>query len=317
MCETVNRSQPFRINRIQLAGHIFVNICLIPIYLFFALLAVLLALSPLFPARTARANLRTQFASDFFQTFYGTAAVLFHYFLIIIEDFVFWPLGILLIRDNPTAHSMLNAASARAKENSRGLAVLSAHFGNIEVTADALNATLVPLVSEDTPVMALAKPSSFPWATNLLSWYRKLRRIDVIWTNRKDLARAIIQNLRSGRALALLIDQKPSSAGHFQNFFNSPAAFPEGGVEIALRAQVEFVCIASRRLFPGVYTFEASEIRFSDEPLKMQDVIQAYALWLESVIRMSPWQWCWDYRKWSRKPQKSTLKTPAPASDTH
>jgi hypothetical protein len=279
------------------------NIALLPVYSVLFFFTSLLALTRLFPARVARENIHQRWKSDSLSAWFGTSAVLFHYILLVIEDFVLWPLGALVLRDNIESRRNLFDASTQAKRNEKGVAVLSAHFGNIEVTAQAISSCLVQQVSNDLPLMALAKPSRHPAATRLLSWYRAKRKIEVIHTNRKDLVRQLLNAWKQQRAIALLIDQKPAHAGFFTPFLGAPAAFPEGGVEIALRSKCEFVCVASRRMWPGCYTFDGlwlQNVTSNEKPLPA--IVIAYAQWLEELIRQSPWQWCWDYKKWSRKP---------------
>lgn len=287
----------------RLAINLSINALLLPFYIFLFLLTTIIALTPLFPARVARSNLRSKMGATGLGVILGTGAVLFHYVLVVVEDFVFWPIGGLLIRDNPETRAQLESASIYAHENSLGIAVLAAHFGNIEVTGDALALTLKKHVAPSTPIMALAKPSKNLGVTRLLAWYRAKRKIEIIFTNRKDLVRAMLQSFKQGRALALLVDQKPASAGRFVDFFGAPAAFPDGGIEVALRSKSEFICATSRRIWPGCYTFEGQWLqneRLSEEPAEA--ILRSYARWLEDVIALSPWQWCWDYKKWSRQP---------------
>lgn len=233
----------------------------------------------------------------------ATTATLFHYVLILIEDFILWPLGLIVLRENSTSCQEVTTASLRAKSNSIGLTVLSAHFGNIEITAQFLNLLLQGQVTEKQLIIALAKPSRAQFITRLLGWYRGLRGIEVLWTNRKDLVKAMLSALKNGRAIALLIDQNPRLKV-FVDFYGAQSAFPEGGVDIAMRSNCEFVCAASRRIWPGIYTFEGCSLQFSeDSQRRTETVVRLYARWLESVIELSPWQWCWDYRKWSRQPR--------------
>jgi lauroyl/myristoyl acyltransferase len=288
---------------LRLSANILVNFILLPVYLAGFFVCFLLSLSPVFPARTARENFKNRLNLNSPTRILAASAILFHYFLIFIEDFILWPLGLIVLKEHSKACDDVSSASLRAKQKSAGLAVLSAHFGNIEITAQYLNMLLTGHVYDAQKIIALAKPARIPAVTKLLAWYRKLRDIEVLWTNRKDFVKVMMQSLKSGRAVALLIDQKPASQGFFVEFCGAKSAFPDGGVEIAVRSGADFVCAASRRLFPGVYTFEGCSIEFNDNsPRSSETIINSYARWLESVIALSPLQWCWDYRKWSRIP---------------
>lgn len=295
---------PENLNPLRLIGNLALNLALAPIYSVFLLICFLISFSPLFPSRIARENFKKRLHLNAVESILATTATLFHYVLVVLEDFIFWPLGLIAIRDNEITHSEIVGASKQASSKSKGLIVLSAHFGNIEITAQSLNSLLCGQVTSEQKIMALAKPSRSPWATKLLAWYRSQRGIEVLWTNRKDLVKAMILALKSGRALALLVDQKPASAGHFIEFFGAQSAFPDGGVEVAARTQSEFVFFTSRRLWPGYYTYEGIHFKATeDKPLNAPQILAGYARWLETVIQISPWQWSWDYKKWSRQPK--------------
>ncbi|MEY2987220.1 MAG: hypothetical protein RJB13_741 [Pseudomonadota bacterium] len=285
----------------KLSLNLLLNLALSPVYLVVIITTTILAVSHIFPARVSRTNLRRQKNAGTVSAVIGTSAVLTHYFLILIEDFVFWPLGGLIIKTNSEVKKEIMNASTFAADSQRGLAVLSAHFGNIEVSADSVMMTAIRHVHPNSPLIALAKPSRSQLATSFLAWYRRRRGLEIIQTNRKDLVRTMIQGFKHKRAIALLVDQKPARLGLFIEFFGTPAAFPEGGIEVAVRSQAEIVCFTSRRIFPGIYTYEGRWLKDelkSTEPVKK--ILEAYAAWLESVIHKSPWQWCWDYKKWSR-----------------
>jgi lauroyl/myristoyl acyltransferase len=296
-------STPLNFTLARLSANVFVNVLLLPVYLISYLLCLVISLSPVFPARTARENFKNRMHLGKSAQILATSAILFHYVLIFVEDFILWPAGLIVLKGQTQACDEVMSASLRAKEKSAGLAVLSAHFGNIEITAQYLTALLAGHISNENKLIALAKPSRSPALTNLMGWYRGLRKIEVLWTNRKDFIRVMMQSLKGGRAVALLIDQKPASQGFFTEFCGAKSAFPDGGVEIALRSGADFVCATSRRLFPGVYTFEGCSIDIQENSDRnSKNIINFYARWLETVIGRSPLQWCWDYRKWSRNP---------------
>jgi lauroyl/myristoyl acyltransferase len=291
----------------KLMLNMMLNAMLAPLYLGLFALTTLLAASHIFPARVARKNLHTQKKAGLFLAVFGTSAVLMHYVLLFIENVIFWPLGALIVRHNQPVRDDVAEASRLAAQEKRGLAILSAHFGNIEVSADGLALTVTHHINAENRVIALAKPSKSAWATRFLAWYRHKRGIEIIQTSRKDLVRAMMQGFKQQKAIALLVDQKPSHAGHFIDFFGSPAAFPEGGIEIALRSRAEMICFSSRRIWPGLYTYEGRWLRNEiHAPEPTHSVLQAYSEWLEGIIHKSPWQWCWDYKKWSRVPPRET-----------
>lgn len=293
---------------VRMAGNMLMNLLLLPVYVALLVVCFCIALTPLFPARTARENLKARLELSPIDRIFATTATLFHYVLVVIEDFIFFPLGLLTTHDPLQSFDEIQSSAAAALKNSTGLVVLSAHFGNIEVSAHCIQTRLKQTQHFDQRLFALAKPSRWAFATRILSWYRTKRGIDVLWTNRKDLVKAMMLALKSRNALALLVDQKPASGGHFINFFGAASAFPDGGIEVALRVNAEFIFFTSRRIWPGHYTYEAEHFRRSlESPPSAAEILASYVRWLEAVIRKSPWQWCWDYRKWSRQPKHERL----------
>lgn len=294
----------------RVVGNLVLNFLLLPAYILLIILCLALSVSPLFPARTARENFKNRLGMGTVVRVFSTTAVLFHYILLVIEDFVFFPLQLVSIRNNEGVRREMSNAASSAKEKSVGIAILSAHFGNVEVAAQAAKSIFTPQVSQERKIIALAKPSRFAWATQILGWYRAKRGLEIILTNRKDLIKAILTAIKNERVIALLIDQKPAKDGFFIDFFGTPSAFPEGGVELALRMNTTIVFFAARRLWPGRYTFEGQwYLPPSDDTqqTKISSLFIAYVDWLEALIRRSPCQWCWDYRKWSRQPRPQSL----------
>jgi lauroyl/myristoyl acyltransferase len=293
---------------LRLMANIIANLLLLPVYSVLFILCTIIAVSPLFPARTARENFKKRLQLTPVGVILATSATLFHYLILLFEDFIFWPLGLMNVKDNPNVRKHFIQASFQAKKKSAGIVILSGHFGNIEFASQCIADLLSEQISPQSPLIALAKPSRSDWMTQLLLWYRNRRGLDVLLTHRKDLVKAILMALKQQRALALLIDQKPATGGRFFNFFGTPSAFPDGGIEIALRAKADFVFFASRRIWPGFLTVEGLVYECSEqEKNDVNRLLTAFVQWLESLIRLSPWQWCWDYRKWSRQPPKDIV----------
>lgn len=52
-----------------------------------------------------------------------------------------------------------------------------------------------------------------------------------------------------------------------------------------------------------IHSNESNRVDGSQDAEGQAEIMMAhYVGWLETLIRKSPYQWCWDYRKWSRRP---------------
>jgi lauroyl/myristoyl acyltransferase len=298
-----------------------VNTVLIPLYASVYLLAFALAWLPLFPCRVGVKNLRTHLDYGFLSSRFAIASVFFHYFLYLVEAAIIWPLGLTTFKNVPETTEFLRSMQTkyRLKEKNLGFALLGGHFGNIEALGQGMNTIFEDQL--DRRIVALAQPAHFSIITKLTRWYRTRRRIRTEFTSAKFLIPSMKRLANSGISMALLIDQKPRRDGIFIDFFGTPSAFPWRGVELLLAEGCPALHFTMRRIIPGFF-----EILFSEGKnvhLKEYDgcvkpsreirhfppgasaatstVIEAFVIWFEGVVKKYPLQWCWDYKKWSRK----------------
>ena len=279
---------------------IILNIVLLPIYGCGFLLAAICASLPIFPTRVAHQNFKNKFRCSFLIAWLHTIFLYLNYFFTACEYLVFLPLGVVKAKNTSDYNEFL---ASYCKEN--GMLFISAHVSNIEAAAVFTGKGLEKI---NKYVVSLAKPSSSRLLTKLIFSFRKHLNVRTILNNKKNLFQEMSSQLKSGHGLALILDQKPTRGGVFVPFFGEPAAFPFHGINILLRFQpaIAFVCL--RRFIPGYFFIE---FKLFDKMIKNKDgvigLLQDYSYWLEAVIRKSPHQWCWDYKKWSRKPPEPVV----------
>jgi lauroyl/myristoyl acyltransferase len=300
---------------------ILVNVVLIPVYAFFFLISFVVTFLPIFPSRVALQNLRARLGCGFFSAHFMAAKTLFHYFLYLVEIVVVWPLGITQAAN--TAETALwlreRIQKYRSRETGLGFVFLAPHFGSIEVVGQGIGRMLQDELGKG--VVALAQPSRAPGATFLAAWYRKRRGIETVLTSSRELLKTLAEVGVSGHTIGLLVDQKPRRGGVFIPFFGEPAAFPHRGLGVMVESGVPVLFAAAVRVFPGYFRYVYSDASnshvsgsgqastVSHEGVGVPDAVHPstvsllveFSRWLEAEIAKNPSQWCWDYRKWSRK----------------
>lgn len=188
------------------------------------------------------------------------------------------------------------AASARGK----GVLYLTAHFSAWELSSFAHSL-------HGHPLSYVNRPLDNPRVDALVNRYRCFggnRAID-----RRQAARPILETLRQGGAVGVLMDQNAlTSDPHvFADFFGVPASTTPGLARFALHTDAAVV--------PGFVTWDQAlgkyRLRF-DPALELtrtgddeRDVLENTARFnrvLEDYIRRYPEQWLWIHRRWATRP---------------
>ena len=313
-----------------------VNIALIPVYLALLAIALVLSVVPLNPTRLCWSNLRSRYGAGFFKAWVITVGVYLNYGVYALEALVFWRLGAVVVQNETEYFKFLESAAKTydLKKSNKGFLFLGAHFCVIEQIGHMMNLYLRG--HHGGEVNVLFKPARTPFMSWFLESYRRSRRFKAIRTGDAAKVKSAIETcLKNGDSLALVADQKPKKGGIFLEFFGEFAGFPFAGVKQAVGHPIVCVANTARRILPGMFRLDyalmpndhliainpaalsecINSIQF--EPAAIFDqvnitplagahtvaVMAHYAGWLQKVIQTSPSQWCWDYRKWSRKPK--------------
>lgn len=157
------------------------------------------------------------------------------------------------------------------------------------------------------PLAYLNRPLDNPLLDRLVNHYRCLggnRSID-----RRNAARPVLEELRAGRAVGILLDQNVlnSDGNVFVDFFGTPASTTDGLARLALRtgaAVVPGFVLWDERQGKYRLRFEpAMELARSGDAER--DVVKATARFtkvIEDFVRRYPEQWFWIHRRWSTRP---------------
>jgi len=188
----------------------------------------------------------------------------------------------------------------RAAAAGKGVLYLTAHMSAWELGSFAHSL-------HGHPVAYLARPLDNPLVDALINRYRGL------WGNvpiaRRNSTRPVLQRLRQGQAVGILIDQNVmlEDGAVFVDFLGIPAATTAGPARLALRTGAAVV--------PALVLWDAQlgkyRLRF-EPPVELsrtgdleQDVLANTARFtqvIESYIQRCPDQWLWVHRRWRTRP---------------
>jgi len=200
------------------------------------------------------------------------------------------------IPDLIRVHGMENVH--RALDKGKGLIILSAHFGNWELSFHAMSMHIQHL-------SAVVQSFKYHRLDSLVNKYRTRYGGEVI---KKEMAvRQSLKLLRQGRCVAILGDQNAGTNGVFVDFFGMPASTPQGPIIFALRTGAAIVNVIDVRQDDDTHIITISE------PMELEisghrgaDIkcnTAKYVKYLENLIRKYPDQWLWMHNRWKTRPE--------------
>ncbi len=187
-----------------------------------------------------------------------------------------------------------------AHDRGKGVLVTSGHLGNWEVVA-LLQAWA------GFPMAMVTRPLDNPLLERLLA--RGRQRSGNRITHKSRAVRGILQALREGLGVALVIDQDfPRSDRVFVDFFGRPAATAPTLGLIALRTGAPIVPVLSRLQPDGRYRIRylppVEPRKTGDREADILDIMGRCSALLEEEIREAPEQWLWMHRRWKTRPRR-------------
>ncbi|HOE62029.1 MAG TPA: lysophospholipid acyltransferase family protein [Kiritimatiellia bacterium] len=168
---------------------------------------------------------------------------------------------------------------------------VSAHFGNWEILSQAC-------VAHGVPMMSVAKEIGSPEMTAQLIRLRSTIGQEIVPA--EGAIRPLIQALRKGKSIGLLIDQHTHlwEGGAWISFFGVPAGISLTPAALALKLNRPVLFAWSRPLHDGRYRIEPGELFLPEPGLDAATLTQRIAAAFERVIRRHPSFWCLNYRRW-------------------
>lgn len=186
----------------------------------------------------------------------------------------------------------------RARASGKGFLMVSAHLGNWEI--------LNLWASIEMPVVCLYKQPSDPRLDPVIRRSRE-RFGGRLVASGSPAMRRILEQLRHGGGVGLMIDQQPKQGeGVFAPFFDRPALTMTLVNRLACHTGCPVLLINTRRLGRGrgwSVSITPADDRIADaDPLQS---IRSLHAWLEDAIRANPAQYLWSYKRFSLQPSGS------------
>lgn len=172
---------------------------------------------------------------------------------------------------------------------------IGAHIANWEINSVA------SLTRLRKPIEITYRAPNNPWTARLLDKARTLDGRITAHPKSRDSGRKILQTLKDGGRIGILIDQKYNEGVEVE-FFDTPAMTNPVFVQlcqkykcplIPVRTMREQSCHITLTIYPPLALFNET-----GEALPVEDVIKQAHDSLESWIREKPEQWLWLHRRW-------------------
>lgn len=182
---------------------------------------------------------------------------------------------------------------AAAKAAGRPILLLTGHCGNWELIA-------VPARDREIPLAAIARAVDDSRLQRIVKDIREHLGSITIERGTRKAARQILEVLRGGGAIAMLIDQDTRVDGVWVPFFGRPAFTPVGPAEMALKQNMQVVPAFIERRPDGGHLVTFRPIL--ELPRDPQGATARMTAEIEEQVRRRPEQWVWWHKRWRRQP---------------
>ena len=185
----------------------------------------------------------------------------------------------------------------QALAEGKGAIILTGHFGNWELLAASISATIAPL----TPIVRTLRS---PRLNALVSSYRE--RAGYATIDRDTGIRHARRCLKRNELLGIVTDVDTHVSGVFVDFFGRPAYTPYSPVAIALKTGAAILPTFIVRQPDGSHrAIIEPPLALQRTDVKEKDLVintQKFTKIIESYIRRYPTQWIWMHRRWKTQP---------------
>lgn len=172
--------------------------------------------------------------------------------------------------------------------------VFSGHIANWEIMAPAL-------LRQGIATDLVYRAPNNPWSDKMLDRYRSLKGKLRTLPKSKRGTRRLVESLKEGRSVGILIDQKYNEGLEIP-FFARPAMTSPAFVQLAQKYNCGLVPFRVERLDGTRFRLTLyPAMKIADdrgEPLPVEQVMMDAHHLLESWIRERPEQWLWLHRRW-------------------
>ncbi|MCE2416253.1 lysophospholipid acyltransferase family protein [Candidatus Poribacteria bacterium] len=179
----------------------------------------------------------------------------------------------------------------------KGAIILTGHFGNWELLAASISATIAPL----TPIVRELRS---PRLNTLVSSYREKAGYRTI--DRDTGVRHALRCLKRNELLGIVADVDTAVSGVFVDFFGRHAYTPYSPVAIALKTGAAILpTFIVRQPDDSHHAIIEPPLVLKRTAMREKDLVvntQKFTKIIESYIRRYPAQWIWMHRRWKTQP---------------
>jgi KDO2-lipid IV(A) lauroyltransferase len=176
--------------------------------------------------------------------------------------------------------------------------ILTAHLGNWEILCAAHRLT-------EYGLSIVVRPLDAPWLDAVAERLRRRTGVDVI--DKRGALRPVLEALRRGRMVGILMDQNAARReGVFVEFFGHPASTSRSIALLAVRTGAPVVPIFARRVGGTGHTVVVRPAlappALNDPEAAVVELTARCTTEIEGAIREAPEQWLWSHDRWRTRP---------------
>jgi Kdo2-lipid IVA lauroyltransferase/acyltransferase len=186
----------------------------------------------------------------------------------------------------------------RSAKNPKGMILISAHFGNWELS-------LAASAVKGFPLYILARDQKMKKLNELFNKLRESKG-SVVVRKGADIKR-LIRVLRQGKSVGLLADQNAGAHGELLELFGRPASTAVGPYRLAQKdGAIILPAFIHRRKGP-YHELVLEEPMLIKEDEDILPYMEKYNRMLEKHIKEDPEQWFWMHKKWKMNPVRKIM----------
>ncbi len=181
----------------------------------------------------------------------------------------------------------------QAREQGKGVLVLSGHLGSFELAVAAFG--------KDLPISLVVKPFSKAM-DRLVRGIRQGTGLKVIYA--EGAARGVLKALRKNEYVVFVLDQNATrKIGVFVDFFGKQASTMAGLATLAKRSGAPVIAAIPHRREDGKHILKVLPPIVCDAEASVEEMTQTYTKIVEEAIRQHPHQWFWTHKRWRTQPK--------------
>lgn len=176
-----------------------------------------------------------------------------------------------------------------------GVVLVISHLGSWEYLS------FLPYFT-NRPWSVVVKDIKNPYLDKAIDTMRRVMTVNPI--SKDSSVRAILQELKAGHGVAILVDQWAGDEGLWVDFFDTKTSTTSIPARLSEKTGCALVSAYCLRTAPGYYEIHIEKpiIHRMDQPGWESTVTKDLNEVLEHQIRENPEQWLWGHRRWKNKP---------------